>query len=189
MKSGISAIGGGEAQAGVNIRPARPDDADALAALKLETFMESFVTGGFAIPYPPADLALFNEKSYGVAAIRKELGDAGKMTWIAERGDRMLGYVHVGPTKLPHPDARPGEGELYQIYVRNEAQGLKLGGKLLAIALAHLEETRPGPIWLGVWSGNERAQAIYTKIGFRKVGDYLFPVGEWRDQEFIFRRD
>ena len=74
-------------------------------------------------------------------------------------------------------------------YVRNEAQGLKLGGKLLAIALAHLEETRPGPIWLGVWSGNERAQAIYTKIGFRKVGDYLFPVGEWRDQEFIFRRD
>ena len=43
----------------VIVRPARPNEAEALSALKLETFRESFVDGGFAIPYPADDLALF----------------------------------------------------------------------------------------------------------------------------------
>ena len=39
------------------IRRATPDDAAMLAELKLATFRETFLAGGFAIPYPPADLA------------------------------------------------------------------------------------------------------------------------------------
>ena len=65
---------------------------------------------------------------------------------------------------------------------------MKLGGRLLAQALDHLTATRPGPIWLGVWSGNLRAQAIYAACGFVKVGEYRFPVGTWRDEELILRR-
>lgn len=170
------------------IRPARRDEAVQFAQLKRETFRENFVDGGFAIPYPPDDLAVFETASYGVDKIVAELSDPGKMSWVAEAGRRLLGYAHVGPTKLPHPEARSGDAELYQIYVRNEAQGLKLGGKLLTLALDHLAETRPGPIWLGVWSGNLRAQAIYAAQGFVKVGEYDFPVGSWTDREFIFRR-
>lgn len=171
-----------------SIRPAARKDIEALAALKRETFRESFVDGGFAIPYPVEDLAVFEEASYAIDKVASELADPGKACWIAEMEGRLLGYAHVGPTKLPHPEARTGDAELYQLYVRNEAQGLKLGGKLLALALDHLRQTRPGPIWLGVWSGNLRAQAIYTAQGFEKVGEYDFPVGSWTDREFIFRR-
>lgn len=160
----------------------------ALAALKLETFREAFVDGGFAIPYPPADLARFEEASYSLDSVTAELANPEKSSWVAEVDGRLLGYAQVGPAKLPHPDAKPQDGELYQIYVRNEAQGLKIGGRLMAIALDHLATTRPGPIWLGVWSGNLRAQAIYISLGFEKVGEYGFPVGEWIDHEFIFRR-
>lgn len=170
------------------IRPARRDEAVPLAQLKRETFRENFVDGGFAIPYPPDDLAVFETASYSVDKIVAELSDPGKMCWVTESEGRLLGYAHVGPTKLPHPEARACDAELYQIYVRSEAQGLKLGGKLLALALDHLAETRPGPIWLGVWSGNLRAQAIYAAQGFVKVGEYDFPVGSWTDREFIFRR-
>jgi diamine N-acetyltransferase len=172
----------------VIIRPVRPDEAEALAALKLETFRESFVDGGFAIPYPPDDLALFETANYSVARIHEELADPEKASWVAEASGRLLGYAHAGSTKLPHPDAKAGDAELYQLYVRGEAQGLKLGGKLLTLALDHLTGTRPGPIWLGVWSGNLKAQAIYAAQGFAKVGEYDFPVGSWRDREFIFRR-
>jgi diamine N-acetyltransferase len=170
------------------IRPPRHDEIATLARLKRETFRESFVDSGFAIPYPADDLAIFEEASYGADKIASELADPGKASWVAEMDGRLLGYAHVGPTKLPHPEARAGDAELYQLYVRNEAQGLKLGGKLLAVALDHLAQTRPGPIWLGVWSGNLRAQAIYTAQGFEKVGEYDFPVGSWTDREFIFRR-
>lgn len=171
------------------IRPAREKDAAALAALKRATYRETFVDGGFAIPYPAADIARFEAANYGIERIAAELGDPEKMSWLAEADGILLGHAHVGPVKLPHPDVRPHEGELYQLYVRNEAQGLKLGGKLLATALDYLSETRPGPIWLGVWSGNLRAQAIYAAAGFQKVGEYDFPVGDWKDREFIFRRE
>ena len=39
------------------IRPALSSDVAALSALKLAAFRETFLDG-FAIPYPPADLAL-----------------------------------------------------------------------------------------------------------------------------------
>lgn len=170
------------------IRPARRDEAGPLALLKRETFRESFVDGGFAIPYPPDELAMFEEAAYSIDKVASELADPGKMCWVAESAGLLLGYAHVGPTKLPHPEARAGDGELNQLYVRNEAQGLKLGSRLLSLALDHLAATRPGPIWLGVWSGNLRAQAIYAAQGFIKVGEYDFPVGRWTDREFIFRR-
>ena len=73
--------------------------------------------------------------------------------------------------------------------MRRAAQGLGLGRRLLATALAWLGATYPGSLWLGVWSRNERAQAVYAAAGFRKVGDYHFMVGNHRDEEYIFRRD
>lgn len=170
------------------IRIARLDDAAALAALKLRTFRETFLEEGFAIPYPPADCALFEAKSYSLPTIEAELADADKRTWVADSGDRLLGYAQVGPCKLPHPEAGESQGELYQLYVLREAQGMKLGKALLDAALDHLADARPGPVWLGVWSGNAKAQAVYAARGFEKVGDYRFKVGNWYDEEHILRK-
>ncbi len=164
-----------------------PEDVERLAVLKLETFRETFIDG-FAIPYPPDDLAIFETASYSPAAVAGELADGGRMNWVVEADGRLLAYAQVGPCKLPHPEVKEGEGELYQLYVRGEAQGLGLGKRLLVTALDHLAATRPGSVWLGVWSGNHKAQAVYRKNGFDKVGEYQFPVGSWRDEEFIFRR-
>ncbi|MFN7147048.1 MAG: GNAT family N-acetyltransferase, partial [Myxococcota bacterium] len=140
----------------IALRAARPDDAPALATLKRDTFRETFLEEGFAIPYPPADLAVFERSAYAPAVVAAELADPEKATWVAERDGRLVAYVHVGPCKLPHPEVRAGEGELYQLYVRREAQGARLGALLLDRALAHLAAHRPGPVWLGVWSGNHK---------------------------------
>ena len=168
------------------IRLARPEDAEALARLKRDTFRQTFLED-FGVPYPPADLAVFEEASYGVAAVAASLADVQRRTLVAEAGaGHLLGYAHFGPCKLPHPDVGPGDGELYQLYVLREAQGLKLGGRLLSLALEQLAALHPGPVWLGVWSENHRAQAIYARRGFAKAGEYQFPVGAWRDEEYIF---
>jgi ribosomal protein S18 acetylase RimI-like enzyme len=171
------------------LRLARADEAEALAELKLATFRETFIHG-FAIDYPSADLAAFERSSYSPATVAAELANPELTTWVGEAPDgRLLGYVQVGPCKLPHPDAMPGEAELYQIYVRGEAQGIGLGRRLLDHAFDHLAETRPGPVWLGVWEGNRRAQAVYAGRGFREVGSYCFMVGDWEDRDLIYRRD
>jgi ribosomal protein S18 acetylase RimI-like enzyme len=132
---------------------------------------------------------VFEASAYSSSSVAESLADLSKRTWVAEQGGELLGYAHVGPTKLPHPDARPDHGELYQLYLRRSAQGLKLGGRLLTLALDHLEAAFTGPLWIGVWSGNHRAQAIYRARGFEPVGEYGFPVGAWIDAEIIMRRE
>lgn len=170
------------------IRRAHPRDTAALSRLKLSTFRETFIDG-FAIPYPPDELALFEESAYAPATVAAQLGDPYRAIWVAEIGGRMVGYAQAGACKLPHPDVRDGAGELHQLYILDEAQGTGIGKHLLSTALAYLADTRPGPVWLGVWSGNVRAQHFYAVHGFARAGEYRFPVGRnWHDDEFIFRK-
>jgi diamine N-acetyltransferase len=171
------------------LRRAQPGDVPALAALKLATFRETFLEG-FRIPYPPADLARFEADMYSPEKVAREIADAKHATWVCESTDgALLAYAHCGPCKLPHPDVTALSGELYQIYIRKSAQGLGLGRQLLHLSLDWIALTYPGPAWLGVWSGNDKAQAFYGARGFRKVGDYHFMVGDHRDEEYIYRRD
>ena len=108
--------------------------------------------------------------------------------WLAERDGEPVGYALAGPCHLPHPDVTPDCGELWRLYLLPQARGGGLGGRLLNEVLTWLE--RPGRrLWIGVWSQNHGAQRLYGRLGFQKVGEYLFPVGEVRDHEFILRRD
>ena len=169
------------------IRPARPDDAEALADVGRRTFIETFVEG-FAIPYPEADLLPYLDESFGPAAVRRRIEEDDSGYWLAERDGRLLAYANAGPNGLPHPDARPGHQELRRIYVDKTAQGLGLGTKLLAISLDWMGAHSTGPLWIGVWSGNLKAQKLYAAHGFETVGGYQFAVGDWLDDEFILRR-
>jgi len=170
-----------------NIRAATPADAEQLAALAERTFVETFIDG-FGIPYPTDDLAAFKAEVFSLDATRDRLVRPGHEWEVAELDGRIVAFSEVGPASMPHPDCRPEQAELKRLYVGSEAQGLGLGTALLERALARMEK-RPGPQWLSVWSGNDKAQRLYRRYGFDKAGEYQFPVGAWRDHEFIFRRD
>ena len=169
------------------IRPAVDADAAALGALGRETFIDTFVAG-FGIPYPAEDLAAFLDASFNAGAIRAKLNEPGAAWWVAERDGELLAFANTGPNTLPHPDARPSHAELRRLYVAKRAQGLGLGTKLLAVALEWMETHTDGPLWIGVWSGNLKAQKLYAAWGFEKAGEYQYPVGRWLDDEFILRR-
>jgi len=171
------------------IRPAVETDAEALAELGRRTFIDTFVdTAGFAIPYPADDLDEFLEASFHPDAICSKLNEPGSAWWVAERDGTLLAFANTGPNTLPHPDARPSHAELRRLYVSKAAQGLGLGTKLLAVALEWMEANTDGPLWIGVWSGNLKAQKLYAAYGFEKAGEYQYPVGRWMDHEFILRR-
>lgn len=169
------------------IRPARDADAEALGVLGRQTFIDTFVDG-FAIPYPVDDLTAFLDASFSVDAIRSKLTEPGAAWWVADRDGELLAFANTGPNTLPHPDAKPSHAELRRLYVAKAAQGLGLGTKLLAVALDWMETHTDGPLWIGVWSGNLKAQKLYAAYGFGKAGEYQYPVGTWLDDEFILRR-
>ncbi len=168
------------------LRRAEADDVGRLAPMADASFRETFLDG-FAIPYPPQDLAQFLAKAYAPDVFARKLTDPRQATWVAERDGSALAYASAGPCDLPHAHARAEHSQLHRLYVLNAAQGQGLGRALLELALAWMGDT--GPQWLSVWSGNLKAQRLYEAYGFQNVGHYQFFVGRWPDDDFIYRRD
>lgn len=165
------------------IRRATPADAEALSRIGAETFSETF-----GHLYPPQDLAAFLETAYAVETSRRDLADPDKAVWLVEAGGAVVGHALAGPCDLPHDEVTTTCGELKRLYILKAFQGGGTGSRLLAETLAWLERDGPRRLWIGVWSENFGAQRLYGRLGFEKVGEYHFIVGETRDREFILRR-
>ncbi len=164
------------------IRRAAPEDAETLSGLGVRTFVDTF--GDL---YKPKDLSVFLRSKHSVEKYLAFLNDPHTAVWIAERGETPVGYSVAGPCDLPVPDMPAKAGELIRVYIVKEAQGAGLGKRLVEETLAWLSE-RHEPLYLSVWSENFRAQALYAKLGFKKIQDYFFMVGEQADAEWIMER-
>jgi ribosomal protein S18 acetylase RimI-like enzyme len=170
----------------MRILPVESHHIPALSELAIASFVETF-----GHLYPPEDLAAYLHKSYAEAALAAEVADAAQFWRIVfDETGRAAAYLQCGPVSLPHPEADPSrEGELKRLYIHSDYQGRGLGRDLLNLALDHLNEHYGAAAqWIGVWSQNHKAQKLYISAGFEKVGDYLFAVGETRDEEFILRK-
>lgn len=165
------------------IRRAGSADAEALATIGAATFVETF-----GHLYPAADLEAFLLHAYGLDRIRSDLADPAKASWIVEAGGQAVGYALAGPCGLPHPLARPDDGEVNRLYLLKAWQNGGTGGRLFDAVEAWLQKDGPRAIWIGVWSGNHAAQRFYARRGFGRVGDYEFAVGNTLDHEYILRR-
>jgi len=100
---------------------------------------------------------------------------------------RALGYLMLVVAEPTDPDvasvltARP-TAEVSKVYVRPEAQGGGLAGRLLGAGVAAAADRGARGVWLGVNRRNGRANAFYEKHGFVVVGPKRFLVGEqWHD--------
>lgn len=167
----------------LQIRRATPADADALSAIAIASYAETFGDS-----YPPQDLQAFFDEHYCPAAQRRELEHPGAAVWLLEDQGRAVGYLAAGPNTLPHAQAREGDIELKRLYVLARYQGGGHGARLMAQFLAWLDTPQRRTLWVGVWSENYGAQRFYARYGCEKMGTYDFVVGDSRDLEFILRR-
>lgn len=166
------------------IRRAGSADAETVAALGAETFVETF-----GHLYPPADLQRYLQEAYNLDRTRADLADPAKATWLVEVNGKAAGYALAGPCSLPHGDVTADCGELKRIYLRKTTQGGGLGARLFAETMEWLQRDGPRTIWIGVWSENHGAQRFYARHGFAKAGEYNFHVGATVDLEYILKRD
>ena len=166
------------------IRRATRTDAAALAELGATTFVEAF-----GHLYKKRDLDAFLARAHSVAAYERLLDDPAIGIWLATIGDAPpIGYIVAGSCKLPVENLEPNAGEIRQLYVRADTQTRGLGTMLLNTALDWLTSQKRVPVYVGVWSENLGAQRLYGRLGFEKVGEYKFAVGDQLDHEFILKR-
>ena len=155
------------------IRAARPADAAALASLQVRAWQAAYS------PYVSAeqlagagDVAARTERWREILAGRH--GETRTFVALADDG-AVQGFVTVGPSR--DDDARPGDAELYAIYVEPKLIGAGIGRALLAHGERELaREHRGATLW--VFEANEVARRFYERHGWR-VDDAPFARDRW----------
>jgi ribosomal protein S18 acetylase RimI-like enzyme len=161
-------------------RSGRPPDADAIAALFHQSFVDTF-----GHLYRMEDLADFlSAKSPDV--FRRDLADARYDFIVAEHDGTLAGYVKLGPPELPI-ETPPDTVELCQLYVLKEWHGAGVAKELMRRALDWVERQNARHVQLSVYVDNHRARRFYERYGFHPVGRYDFMVGTHADEDIVLR--
>jgi ribosomal protein S18 acetylase RimI-like enzyme len=91
---------------------------------------------------------------------RQWLRDEAVHTWVAEHGERVIGFVSCGPT------GDDFVGEIFTIYREKEAGVAGVGHALLAHAMSDLASRGFTEVVLWVLEGNAHARRFYEREGW-----------------------
>ena len=158
-------------------------DLGALAELGRTTFVETF--GDL---YTPEDLHAFLTEVYSEKSVSEELNNPDLQFQVLTQEEELVGFAKIGPVHVPTKNPAPSAMELWQLYVRQEFLGQGLGKKLMTWAAEQFASRKATDIYLSVFSENERAIRFYQSHGFKKIGEYGFPVGNQIDLEWIMHK-
>jgi GNAT superfamily N-acetyltransferase len=165
----------------ITYRDATPADAAALDSLFDSVFCDTF-----AYLYQPDDLSAFLS-SFGIADWEEQLRDTSFAVRIAEVKGVGVGFVKIGPMKLP---VEPSDSSMLldQLYVRGEHHGSGIARELMEWAIEEARRRAAKTLYLTVFIENERARRFYDRFGFEDVGRYAFMVGKQADEDIIMRK-
>jgi ribosomal protein S18 acetylase RimI-like enzyme len=165
------------------IRPAAAADAARLAEFAERVFDEVFSPGN-----DEGDMASYLHEAFSPDIQRAEITASGSIVLLAERGATLVGYLHIAPAPTPECVAGGPAVELKRLYVEPSLHGGGIGKQLLDEGLLRARDAGARCIWLGVWENNTKAQAFYTREGFRRVGDHPFVLGSDVQTDWVMQR-
>jgi ribosomal protein S18 acetylase RimI-like enzyme len=90
----------------------------------------------------------------------------GSRIVVLEFDEAIEGYASYGPNRVP---SLPFQGEIYEIYLSPEFQGLGFGRRLFQAARADLAEHGYSSALVWALADNDRALAFYRSLGGRVV--------------------
>jgi GNAT superfamily N-acetyltransferase len=136
------------------MRPAEPDDADAVAAIWYAGW------GDGHLGHVPDELVAIRTKESFWTRAAERVAD----TTVAVVGDEVAGFVMV-----------VGD-EVEQVYVSRDHRGSGIAGVLLAEAEQQIKANGHAEAWLAVATGNARARRFYERSGWADAGAFDYPA-------------
>jgi ribosomal protein S18 acetylase RimI-like enzyme len=150
---------------GCTLRRARPDDAGLLSAIKIACWRDSYAG------YLPQDLLddLERHPDHSVAAWRAvlEADPPARVTQIVMIAGEDAGLVRCGP----YDGSLPGwRGMIDALYLLAPFRGRGLGTALIGQARARLAAAGLAPVAVEAFTFNNRALALYRRLGAVTIG-------------------
>jgi ribosomal protein S18 acetylase RimI-like enzyme len=143
----------------IEVRRAKPSDATAIAATHDEAWRGAYQG---VIPGPELE-KLINRRGpqWWDSAIRK-----GSRIAVLAFGDCVAGYANYGRNRAR---SLYYDGEVYELYLRPEFQGLGFGRKLFSAARRDLVQSGLNSLVVWALSDNEQAVGFYRALGGKAV--------------------
>jgi ribosomal protein S18 acetylase RimI-like enzyme len=148
---------------------------------------------------PAQDLQVYLEEFYSAPAISNDISSPQKDMIVAchenSSNDKDPGRNEViGFALLTRGTNEPciadceNPVELQRIYVDPKCHGMGIG-KLLARRVEEMaREQGFRTMWLGVWEENFKAQRVYERLGYERVGDHDFRMGACVQRDLILAK-
>ena len=159
------------------VRQAGSEDATAIARVHVDTWRTAY--RGLL---PDDFLAALDEAGYA-ERWRRTLTDGNGRVYVAEDGRHTVGFASGGPE-------RAGEdgftGELYAIYVLQEAQGRGHGRRLVQAVVQGLREMGLPNMIVWVLRDNHNARHFYERLGGTYVRSQPITIGSALLQEVSY---
>ena len=147
----------------INIRPASESDLVALGRFGAALMRQHHASDPrrFILTDRPED-------GYGRFLV-SQLANPDSLVLVAERGNEILGYLFAGIEPTSWRDLRGPCGFIHDVYVHDSARRQGIGQGLVrgAIEWAHSRGRAQVVLWSK--SGNDDAQRLFAKLGFRQT--------------------
>lgn len=150
----------------VSIRPAREEDAKAIATVNLETWQSAY-----ADIFPADKLAsLFDSLDLRIERWVSILRGAERLSvaYVAEVNGKVVGFANAGEqVKAEYPQ----QAEMFAIYILPEHHGKGIGRRLFTATAEKLQNIGLSSLLLWVLADNLSSRGFYERLGGRFCGE------------------
>lgn len=164
------------------IRECTIEDLRILKTLSETTFIDSFGDDN-----NEEDLKVYLQDNFSIEKLEKELRNQNSRYYIALFHGEPAGYMKVN-FEGAHTEKNYGDSlEVQRIYVLKKFIGQKIGKSLMERAMEIARSQNLYYLWLGVWERNTAAIGFYERMGFKKIGEHVFVIGNDKQLDYIMK--
>jgi len=164
------------------IRECTMEDLPILKTLSETTFIDSFGEDN-----DEEDLKAYLQENFSYEKLEKELRNENSRYYIVLFHGEPAGYMKVN-FEGAHTEKDYGDSlEVQRIYVRKKFLRQKIGKSLMEKAMEIGRSRNLKYLWLGVWERNTAAIGFYERMGFRKIGEHVFVIGNDKQLDYLMK--
>lgn len=162
----------------------KPSDVEQLRDISIETFVDTFKDQN-----TEENLNEYLERAYSIEQLTSEINQVGTDFYFLKDSDLVVGYLKLNIDDAQSEKDNPLALEVERIYVLPQHKRKGYGKLLLEFAYLRAKELNRTGIWLGVWEHNYNALAFYKKMGFQRVGEHTFIMGDDAQVDYIMLKE
>lgn len=158
----------------IQIRRATIEDAEALAMLGAETWINTYITDKYT-----AGMQSYANGIFHAQHLKKQLADPSSFFLIVEVQQKAVGFAQMHGATLLQSISGPDPIELERFYVEDVWLGKGVALHLMLACLAHAREHGFKTVCVSDWKYTQHAQVFYHHWPRSESGAYYFTIGDY----------